>query len=68
MLKHALAMRVMAENYLRMAAEAADPRERRKFLDYASVYTELSNRSAGREKSAAAEDKEREGANRQKVR
>ena len=68
MLKHAHAMRVMAENYLRMAATATDPRERKKFLDYASVYTELSNRSAGREKSAAAEDDEREIADRPKVR
>ena len=39
------AMRTMAEEYLRLAKTSLDRTERKKFLDYAALYAELSNRS-----------------------
>ena len=37
-------MRVMADEYRRMAEEQTDPKERSKFLSYASVHDELARR------------------------
>ena len=39
------AMRAMAERYLRLAKTASEPNERAKFLDYASIYAQLSEQS-----------------------
>ena len=39
------AMRAMAERYLRLARAASEPNERAKFLDYASIYAQLSEQS-----------------------
>ena len=39
------AMRTMAEEYLRLAKTSFDRTERKKFLDYAALYAELSDRS-----------------------
>jgi hypothetical protein len=46
---HAEAMRMLAENYLRMARISNDPYERRKFLEYASLYAELTDKSVRQE-------------------
>jgi hypothetical protein len=45
MLKQEHAMREMAKGYLRLAKSSLDPQDRKKFLDYAAVYAELSDRS-----------------------
>ena len=54
MLTHADAMRAMAERYLRMAHTASEPEERTKFLDYASIYAQLSEQSERAESRASA--------------
>ena len=46
---HAEAMRILAEKYLRMARTSIDPDERRKFLEYATLYAELTDRSERQE-------------------
>ena len=46
---HAEAMRMLAERYLRMARTSIDPDERRKFLEYATLYAELTYRSERQE-------------------
>lgn len=45
MLKQDDAMKAMAQGYLRLAKTSFDPEDRKRFLDYAAVYAELSNRS-----------------------
>ena len=42
---HAEAMRMLAEKYLRLARTSIDPDERRKFLEYATLYAVLADRS-----------------------
>ena len=57
MLKQADAMRAMAERYLRLAETTSEPKERTKFLDYASIYAQLSEQSE-RQASLTARDTE----------
>ena len=45
MLKQDDAMKAMAQGYLRLAKSRFDAEDRKRFLDYAAVYAELSNRS-----------------------
>lgn len=59
MLTHADAMRAMAERYLRLAQMASEPEERTKFLDYASIYAQLSEQSEREESRASAAGGER---------
>jgi hypothetical protein len=56
MLKQADAMRAMAERYLRLAMTTSNPKERTKFLDYASIYAQLSEQSKRKEASTIAVD------------
>jgi hypothetical protein len=50
-------MRVMAEKYLKLAKATPDPQERKKFLDYAALYAQMSARSVNGDEPTAAEDK-----------
>jgi len=56
MLKQADGMRAMAERYLRLAKATSEPEERTKFLDYASLYAQLSEQSERREASTIVLD------------
>jgi len=47
------ALRVMASKYLRLAKDTKDPRDRKKFFDYAMVYAQLSEQSERRGTSRA---------------
>ena len=51
-------MRAMAERYLRLAKTTSEPTERTKFLDYASIYAQLSEQSERQEAQATGADKE----------
>ena len=42
---HAEAMRMLAEKYLTLARTSVDPEDRRKFLNYATLYAELADKS-----------------------
>jgi hypothetical protein len=59
MLDQSDTMRVMAERYLRLAKMTEDVSERRKFLDYAALYAELSGKSVRKESSAVPKEKRR---------
>ena len=48
-------MRAMAERYLRLAKTTSEPTERTRFLDYASIYAQLSEQSE-RQPSLTARD------------
>lgn len=56
MQKQADAMRAMAERYLRLAMTTSNPKERTKFLDYASIYAQLSEQSKRKEAPTIAVD------------
>jgi len=56
--KQADAMRAMAERYLRLAKTTSEPTERARFLDYASIYAQLSEQSERQESQATDVDKE----------
>jgi hypothetical protein len=58
MLMQADAMRVIAEKYLKLAKATVEPNERRKFLEYAALYAQLSEQSEQRESPIATMDKE----------
>ena len=53
MFNHSDNLRVMAEEYLRLANDTEDPRVRSKFFDYATAYAQLSERAERRETSRA---------------
>jgi hypothetical protein len=57
MLKQADAMRAMAERYLRLAKMTSEPTERTKYLDYASIYAQLSEQSERREAPTTVVDR-----------
>jgi hypothetical protein len=57
MLKQTDTMRAMAERYLRLAKTTSEPEERTKFLDYASLYAQLSEQSERNEDPTPAADK-----------
>lgn len=59
MLTHANVMRAMAERYLRMAQMTSEPEQRTKFLDYASIYAQLSEQSEREESRAPVTDRAR---------
>jgi hypothetical protein len=44
MFTDATTMRVMADRYRRLADTETDPNERRKFMDYVSVYSDMAAR------------------------
>jgi hypothetical protein len=56
-MKQADAMRAMAERYLRLARMTSEPTERTKFLDYASIYAQLSEQSERREAPTIVADR-----------
>ena len=56
--KQADAMRAMAERYLRLAKTTSEPTERTRFLDYASIYAQLSEQSERQEVHATGVDTE----------
>jgi len=59
MLSQGDTLRVMAEKYLRLAKTTSDLEAQRKFLGYATVYTELAEQFVRRATSSAAEEKGR---------
>jgi len=51
MMSHGHAMRALAEKYLRLAKTSHNPSERTKFIDYATLYAQLSEQARRRNAS-----------------
>jgi hypothetical protein len=49
MLNQTTTLRVMAQRYLRLAKTTDDAIERKRFIDYANIYAQLSEQAARRD-------------------